>query len=134
MENKELLKNLKTALQENDREKFIDLCVFEGITNASDYNNFHSLDIVKSSITENDDTFIEHLKKYMTDEERPLLERFKKTNYKYDYEYYDIDEDNGELAFDLYCEHEDELDAELIWDNAEKIIKDLEHYIDINEE
>lgn len=134
MLDKELLDSLKAAQEENNQEKFVNLCCTRDVANASEYNNFHSLDVLKSTITENNDTFIEHLKKYMTDEERPLLERFEKTNYHYDFEYYDIDEDNVETARDLYDKYEGELDSMLIWDNAEKIIEDLEDYIDLNEE
>lgn len=127
MENKELLKNLKTALQENDREKFIDLCVFEGITNASDYNNFHSLDVVKSTITETNDTFIDNLFKLVDDKNYTLLEQLDKFNAEGLFKnYYLVAQD---IAFELYCDYEDELDSVLIWDNAEKIIKDLEDYL-----
>lgn len=125
MENFELLDKLTTAYKENNKEKFVELCYTTPCTNGSDYNNFHTLDIVQSSITEDDDTFIEHLKKYMTDNEHQLISLFIKTNHQYGYEYYDIDEDNAEIALDLYNKHEEELDDELVWDNAQKIIDDF---------
>lgn len=125
MENLELLDKLTAAYKEDNKEKFIELCYTTPCTNGNDYNNFHTLDIVQSSITEDNDTFIEHLKKYMTDNEHQLISLFIKTNYQYDYEYYDIDEDNIEIALDLYNKYEEELDSALIWDNAEKIINEL---------
>lgn len=134
MENKDLLVKLKQTLAKGNKEKFIDWCYTTPCTNGYEYNNFHSLDIVESSITEDNDTFIEHLTKYIKDGERPLLEQFIKTTNHYNFKYYDIDEDNIETASDLYNKYEEELDADLIWDNAEKIIKDLEDYIDTNEE
>lgn len=134
MDNKELLQQLKAAQKADNQEKFVDLCYTTNVKNESHYNNFHSLGLVQSTITEDNDTFIEHLIKYTTEDERPLLERFEKTNYHYNFEYYDIDEDNVETARDLYDKYETKLDAELIWNNAEKIIKDLQDYIDINEE
>lgn len=134
MKNRDLLYNLKAALKEEDQDYFVELCYTRNITNASDYNNYHSLDVLKSTITEDNDTFITHLTRYITNDEIQFLSLFIKTNYQYGYEYYDVDEDNNEVAFDLYSKYEDELDADLIWDNAEKIIKDLEDYISINEE
>ena len=124
MEDFELLDKLTTAYKENNKDEFTRLCCSD-CQNGSDYNNFHSLYVLRSHITENNDTFIEHLTRYITDEERPLLEQFTKTNYHYDFEYYDIDEDNVETARDLYNKYEEELDVELIWDNAQKIIDDF---------
>ena len=68
MEDFELLDKLTTAYKENNKDEFTRLCCSD-CQNGSDYNNFYSLNVLRSHITENDDTFIEHLKKYMTDEE-----------------------------------------------------------------
>lgn len=128
MKDFELLDKLTTAYKENNKDEFTRLCCSD-CQNGSDYNNFHSLYVLRSHITENDDTFIEHLNRCVKDEERPLLEQFIKTNYHYNFEYYDIDEDNVETARDLYNKYEEELDTVLIWDNAKKIINDLIPYL-----
>lgn len=80
MLNNELLKNLNAALQEDDKEKFVDLCVSEGITNASDYNNFHNLDVLQSTITETNNTFIDNLYKLVDDKNYTLLEHLDRFN------------------------------------------------------
>lgn len=132
MLNNELLKNLNAALQENDKEKFVDLCVFEGITNTSDYNNFHNLDVVKSTITETNDVFIDNLYKLVDDKNYTLLEQLDEFNAKGMFKsYYLVAQD---IAFELYCDYEDELDSILIWDNAETIIEDLDYYLSTHNE
>lgn len=132
MVNEELLKNLNTAFQENDKEKFVDLCVFEGITNTSDYNNFHNLDVVKSTITETNDAFIDNLYKLVDDKNYTLLEQLDEFNAKGMFKrYYLVAQD---IAFELYCEYEDELDSVLIWENAETIIEDLDYYLSTHNE
>ena len=132
MLNKELLKSLNTAFQENDKERFVDLCVFEGITNVSEYNNFHSLDVVKSTITETNNTFIDNLYKLVDDENYTLLEQLDRFNAEGLFRnYYLVAQD---IAFELYCDYEDELDSILIWDNAETIIEDLDYYLSTHNE
>lgn len=132
MLNKDLLNELKVALEENDKEKFVDLCVSEGITNASDYNNFHNLDTVKSTITETNNTFIDNLYKLVDDKNYTLLRQLDRFNAEGLFKrYYSVAYD---IAFELYCEYEDELDSVLIWDNAETIIEDLEYYLSTKED
>lgn len=135
MENKELLCQLKEALQEDNQDKFVDLCYTTNITNASDYNNFHSLDVAKSIITEDNTTFVDNLYKCVADDDEKnyiFIQQLDSLNDEGKFNKYLVEA--NELAFELYCTYEDELDSILIWDNAEKIIKDLKDYIDTNEE
>lgn len=127
MLNKDLLNELKVALEENDKEKFIDLCYSANIENTLVDNNFHGLGVVISIINENNSTFIDNLYQCADNKNYPLIERLEVLNDRHQFKPYHTEA--NDIASKLYSTYEDELDSILIWNNAEKIIKDLEDYL-----
>lgn len=135
MINKDLLHNLKAAQKADNQEKFVNLCYTTNIENTSENGNFHGLGVALSVISENNSTFIDNLYKCVADDDEKnfvLVTMLDRLNDEGKFKPYFTKA--NDLAFDLYCTYEDELDSILIWDNAEKIIKDLEDYLLIYDE
>lgn len=130
MKYEDLLYNLKAALKEDNQDYFVELCYTKKLENGSDGVNFHCLYVLKSTITEDNDTFVNNLYKCVADDDEKnyiLIQQLDTLNDEGKFNKY-LPEANY-LAFELYTTYEDELDNILIWDNAEKIIKDLEDYL-----
>ena len=134
MLDKELLNNLKAAQKADNQEKFVNLCYTTNIENTSVNGNFHGLGVVMSVITENNSAFIDNLYKCVADDEKNfvLVTMLDSLNDEGKFKPYFAEA--NDLALDLYCTYEEDLDSMLIWDNAEKIIEDLEDYLSINAE
>ena len=132
MLNKELLDNLKAAQEENNRDKFTDLCYTTNVENTLVNGNFHGLGVALSVITESNNSFIENLYDCIDEDDYKRVEHLEALNDKGKFKPYFTEA--NDLAFSLYSEYEKYLDDALIWLNSEKIIEDLEYYISINEE
>lgn len=125
MEDFELLDKLTTAYKENNKDEFTRLCCSD-CQNGSDYNNFHSLYVLRSHITEDNDTFIDNLYNCVADDDEKnyiFIQQLDSLNDEGKFN--KCFPDANDIAFELYCEYEDELDSMMIWDNAEKIIDEF---------
>nr|DAS77807.1 MAG TPA: hypothetical protein [Caudoviricetes sp.] len=119
----ELSYALIDAYRAGDKEKFIELCcdseVYEDVYKRG---YFYSLAIVQSIIAVPNYQFVRTLRQFIKPNEKAEFEKLEAQEGHYT-------EIFEELAYKFKNKYEKNLDGVFIWENAEKIIKDLQYYL-----
>lgn len=123
MDDIELSYALIAAFRANDKEKFIELCCnSEVYENAYKRGYFYSLAIVQSIIAVPNYQFVKTLRQFIKPDEKAEFEKLEAQEGHYT-------EIFEKLAYKFKNKYEKDLDGVFIWENAEKIIKDLQYYL-----
>lgn len=123
MDNIDLSYALIAAFRANDKEKFIELCCNDEVyENAYKHGYFYSLAIVQSIIAVPNYQFVKTLRQFIKPDEKAEFEKLEAQEGHYT-------EIFEKLAYKFKNKYEKDLDGIFIWENAEKIIKDLQYYL-----